>query len=279
MDDRSDSPPESWVPKIKRRRRFSTEETKILEKEYFKNSSPNQEKIQGIANRISTPRKIVTTWFQNRRAKNKRKERVKEKAIKMGDYEDEEEDEEEEEEEEGEGKGKTVSETNDVPGDYQLQSTGPQSMDECMDLSLYTGSLTDPPIENYYLTRPHPQLTIDANHPYILSTQPNSYFALPTTTTNTITNQQYNINIYNNMNNYMHAPGHYDTRPSQNDNAFDISSQQAWLNYIYPQLNQTFINPTTLSDLQPPPAPPAPAPSHFYLSPNDLYLSQPDKDH
>ncbi|GAA5815917.1 hypothetical protein MFLAVUS_009436 [Mucor flavus] len=270
MDDRSDSPPESWVPKIKRRRRFSTEETKILEREYFKNSSPNQEKIQGIANRISTPRKIVTTWFQNRRAKNKRKERVKEKVIKLGDDEDEEDEEDEEDDEEEEGKDKTVLETSYVPGDYQLQSTGSRSMDESLDLSLYTGTLIDSPIENYYPTRPHSQLTIDTNHPYIFTTQPNQYFALPATTA---TNQQYNINIYNNMNNYAHAPGHYDTRPSQNDNAFDISSQQAWLNYIYPQPNHHFINPTTLSD------PPPPPPPHIYLSPNDIYLSRPDKDH
>ncbi|KAI8970220.1 hypothetical protein BDF20DRAFT_112532 [Mycotypha africana] len=66
---------DAWLPAIKRRRRFTAEETRVLEKEYEKNSSPNQEMIQAIANRISTPRKIVTTWFQNRRAKNKRKEK------------------------------------------------------------------------------------------------------------------------------------------------------------------------------------------------------------
>ncbi|KAG1471305.1 hypothetical protein G6F56_002201 [Rhizopus delemar] len=66
-----------WVPPIKQRRRFSPEESHILEREYASNSSPTQEKIQQIANSINTPRKIVTTWFQNRRAKNKRKERIR----------------------------------------------------------------------------------------------------------------------------------------------------------------------------------------------------------
>lgn len=65
------------VPPIKHRRRFSPEETHILEKEYDRNPNPTQEKIQHIANGIGTPRKIVTTWFQNRRAKNKRKEKLK----------------------------------------------------------------------------------------------------------------------------------------------------------------------------------------------------------
>ncbi|GAA5804933.1 hypothetical protein HPULCUR_010443 [Helicostylum pulchrum] len=258
MDDTSHSPPESWVPKIKRRRRFSTEETKILEKEYYKNSSPNQEKIQGIANRISTPRKIVTTWFQNRRAKNKRKERTKEQVMKSGGDEEEEEYEEEE-------RYETVSETNDLSSDYRLQSAELQSMDESMDLSLYTGALTASPIEDYYPTRP--QLTIDTNHPYVFATQPSQCFTLPNTSTTTTTNQQYNINIYNNMNNYVSAPGHYDTRPSQNDNTIDMASQQAWLSYVYPQINRSFLNPTL------------PDPPQFYINPNDIYLLQPDKDH
>ncbi|CAO3702657.1 unnamed protein product [Rhizopus stolonifer] len=66
-----------WVPPIKQRRRFSPEESHILEREYASNSSPTQEKIQQIANSINTPRKIVTTWFQNRRAKNKRREKIR----------------------------------------------------------------------------------------------------------------------------------------------------------------------------------------------------------
>ncbi|CAO3654205.1 unnamed protein product [Mucor hiemalis] len=83
---------DSWVPKIKRRRRFTVDETRVLENEFKKNSSPNQEKIQRIANKISTPRKIVTTWFQNRRAKNKRREKLKreegiEATKKSDDYE------------------------------------------------------------------------------------------------------------------------------------------------------------------------------------------------
>lgn len=78
QDDRH-SPPfaeEDCLPAIKRRRRFTADETRVLEKEYEINSSPNQQKIQTIANSISTPRKIVTTWFQNRRAKHKRKAKL-----------------------------------------------------------------------------------------------------------------------------------------------------------------------------------------------------------
>ncbi|ORE09824.1 hypothetical protein BCV72DRAFT_52868 [Rhizopus microsporus var. microsporus] len=66
-----------WVPPIKHRRRFSAEEARILESEYDKNSSPTQERIQQIASSINTPRKIITTWFQNRRAKHKRRQRAK----------------------------------------------------------------------------------------------------------------------------------------------------------------------------------------------------------
>ncbi|CEG73457.1 hypothetical protein RMATCC62417_08836 [Rhizopus microsporus] len=66
-----------WVPPIKHRRRFSAEEARILESEYDKNSSPTQERIQQIASSINTPRKIITTWFQNRRAKHKRRQRSK----------------------------------------------------------------------------------------------------------------------------------------------------------------------------------------------------------
>ncbi|KAI8353217.1 hypothetical protein BD560DRAFT_291241, partial [Blakeslea trispora] len=57
---------------IKRRRRFSVQETNRLEEEYSLNASPSQQKLQQIANEIGTARKIVTTWFQNRRAKHKR---------------------------------------------------------------------------------------------------------------------------------------------------------------------------------------------------------------
>ncbi|KAI8978919.1 hypothetical protein BDB01DRAFT_798557 [Pilobolus umbonatus] len=66
---------------IKHRRRFSSNETRVLEKEYDKNTSPSQEKIQIIADSINTPRKIVTTWFQNRRAKNKRREKLRKEAL------------------------------------------------------------------------------------------------------------------------------------------------------------------------------------------------------
>ncbi|KAI9256951.1 hypothetical protein BY458DRAFT_558256 [Sporodiniella umbellata] len=77
LRDTSNAEENVWITPVKQRRRFSPEESQILEKEYKTNPSPTQEKIQQIATLIDTPRKIVTTWFQNRRAKNKRKEKNK----------------------------------------------------------------------------------------------------------------------------------------------------------------------------------------------------------
>jgi hypothetical protein len=67
-----------WLPIIKRRRRFTPEEANILEIEYMNNPNPPQETLQSLASSMSISRKIITTWFQNRRAKNKRKAREKE---------------------------------------------------------------------------------------------------------------------------------------------------------------------------------------------------------
>lgn len=64
------------VPPIKQRRRFSLEEAQFLEMEYNNNPSPTQDKIQQIASKINSPRKVVTTWFQNRRAKNRRRSKI-----------------------------------------------------------------------------------------------------------------------------------------------------------------------------------------------------------
>lgn len=63
---------EYWLPKIKRRRRFSSSEIKVLEAEYKVSCSPSQGKVEEIAHIFSTDKKIITTWFQNRRAKNKK---------------------------------------------------------------------------------------------------------------------------------------------------------------------------------------------------------------
>ncbi|KAI8646923.1 hypothetical protein BD408DRAFT_439721 [Parasitella parasitica] len=61
-----------WLPTIKRRRRFSIAEIKLLENEYSVSCNPNQEKVEEIAGKFKTNKKIITTWFQNRRAKNKK---------------------------------------------------------------------------------------------------------------------------------------------------------------------------------------------------------------
>ncbi|KAI8878934.1 hypothetical protein K501DRAFT_124678, partial [Backusella circina FSU 941] len=60
---------------IKHRRRFSFDELQLLEGIFFNNPCPTQDDIQDIAHRLKAPRKNITTWFQNRRAKNKRREK------------------------------------------------------------------------------------------------------------------------------------------------------------------------------------------------------------
>lgn len=67
-----------WLPIIKRRRRFTLEEANVLEAEYTNNSNPTHDTLQSLASSMNTSRKIITTWFQNRRAKNKRRAREEE---------------------------------------------------------------------------------------------------------------------------------------------------------------------------------------------------------
>ncbi|KAI8337141.1 hypothetical protein BC941DRAFT_426805 [Chlamydoabsidia padenii] len=62
----------SWSPVIKPRRRFSTDEIRFLEEEYFKDINPSSDYLQMIANKLGTTRRVITTWFQNHRAKGKR---------------------------------------------------------------------------------------------------------------------------------------------------------------------------------------------------------------
>lgn len=305
----SESPPrrhdymnESWVPKIKRRRRFSTEETKILEKEYDRNSSPNQEKIQEIANAISTPRKIVTTWFQNRRAKNKRKERAKvgsNSDRSLGSrrimYRD------------GDGdetyRDESVSESNDdyipvvnIPFaadcyDYISGSsqTSQYTMQQQSELPSYANTLTTSPNTtiNCYNTRSHPPEIFTTSPPPIVDTnqqytflQNNQYFTLPQN------NQQYSINIYNNMNNYLHLQQQYETNhssPRDNMSNRNVYDMNPWQEYFYWQPYQTdpslfgdmnsrnfcpFATDTMLSALN------NESTQQFCINPTDIYLNQ-----
>jgi hypothetical protein len=66
---------DSWSTEIKHRRRFSFDELQLLESIFFNNPCPTQDNIQNIAHQLKAPRKNITTWFQNRRAKSKRKEK------------------------------------------------------------------------------------------------------------------------------------------------------------------------------------------------------------
>ncbi|KAI7866148.1 hypothetical protein BDF14DRAFT_881311 [Spinellus fusiger] len=72
-DDMHESSNDSWSPKIKNRRRFSATEAALLEEHYAEEPSPSQRALQSLADQMSTPRKTITTWFQNRRAKYKRR--------------------------------------------------------------------------------------------------------------------------------------------------------------------------------------------------------------
>lgn len=64
---------ESWSPEIKSRWRFSTEQQQALEEAYQEQRNPSQGEINWLAEELQSPRKTVVTWFQNRRAKERRR--------------------------------------------------------------------------------------------------------------------------------------------------------------------------------------------------------------
>ncbi|KAI8099335.1 uncharacterized protein BX664DRAFT_368251 [Halteromyces radiatus] len=72
-DDDDNGSHRSWSPIIKSRRRFSPKEVDYLETVYTEDMNPSTDKLQAVADTIGTTRRIITTWFQNHRAKGKRK--------------------------------------------------------------------------------------------------------------------------------------------------------------------------------------------------------------
>ncbi|KAI9020702.1 hypothetical protein CLU79DRAFT_846338 [Phycomyces nitens] len=84
-DDSQDSDNDSWSPRIKHRRRFSANEAALLEQQYAEEQSPSQHVLQNLADQMSTPRKTITTWFQNRRAKHRRRSYRNKKSCKKVD--------------------------------------------------------------------------------------------------------------------------------------------------------------------------------------------------
>lgn len=284
---------DSWVPKIKRRRRFSSEETKILEGEYDKNSSPNQDKIQSIADIIDTPRKIVTTWFQNRRAKNKRKEKTKRedkakrnkvrlRSSTSSQYSMKEQDENE-----------TNFESNDEytpDGIYYGDSSSSNSQP-----SYNTSILQETPIieDGFDLTfdtstliaQPHASQHININDPDFLPVPPNNninqYYGLSQN------NQQYNINIYNNMNNYFYPHELYEENFTRGIRNMYSWNQTHLYNFFYYQQQQQyqndipfFINNSInrgmfpfLMNIPPTPAITDETSSELYINPSDLCLN------
>ena len=240
---------ESWVPKIKRRRRFTSSETNVLEDEFRKNSSPNQDKIQRIADTISTPRKIVTTWFQNRRAKNKRKEKFKREHNMMPEGSLEypassqlSGGEDEEDEDEYSSETSYVNANNDrfsveinhhEQYHYAKDQPGIPFMDteNSMEINLSDTSIVTLPSHLNF-----------RRYPYMPSpSQVYSQF----NTMNGISfppNQMYNINIYNNSNNY-YGPCEYiqeevvDFSPPARNT---VLNQQQLFNMVYCQPQQYF---------------------------------------
>lgn len=71
-DDDDNDTNRSWSPVIKPRRRFSTDEILFLEEEYNKDINPSSDYMETIAEKLGTTRRVITTWFQNHRAKGKR---------------------------------------------------------------------------------------------------------------------------------------------------------------------------------------------------------------
>ncbi|KAI7875899.1 hypothetical protein K492DRAFT_198856 [Lichtheimia hyalospora FSU 10163] len=72
QDNNDSSSVESWSPEIKSRWRFSAEQHQALEEAYQEQRNPSQGEINCLAEELQSPRKTVVTWFQNRRAKERR---------------------------------------------------------------------------------------------------------------------------------------------------------------------------------------------------------------
>lgn len=287
----ADNTEDSWVPKIKRRRRFSADETRVLENEFKRNSSPNQEKIQRIANKISTPRKIVTTWFQNRRAKNKRREKLKreeaiaskrrsngpeEESCKNNSSSQATDDENTSEEEDVGGNydrdsGSDYGDTNDAPdlnhhNSYQLAQQ--QSLMSVEDfnpeavLDNHTPMISPPSsFANSYPT------TTNSNHSYAI--HPNT-LQLPY-------EQHYNINIYNNLTNHFISQEHiYDglSEVSFMRSNSHLMNYQNFLNMYYYQqhFSPYFINSTNLPS-QSASSSGSNVTESICINPNDVFLN------
>ncbi|KAI7890495.1 uncharacterized protein EV154DRAFT_564256 [Mucor mucedo] len=239
---------DSWVPKIKRRRRFTADETKILEGEYDKNPSPNQDKIQTIADIIKTPRKIVTTWFQNRRAKNKRKEKTRK-----------------EENAKGKLRVKCAIKDDDNYIDEENETSSENYDDDLQD-EMYHGDNSSSSSQPNYYTLNQPEIALDDEGFDLSYDTSNLIIQAPSTTQllhradpiffqNNIfnqydggfhNNQQYSINIYNNMNNYFHLNEHNEANDFRGTRNMHNLNQSQWQNFFYYQPYQVespfFIN-------------------------------------
>ncbi|ORX54970.1 hypothetical protein DM01DRAFT_1389472 [Hesseltinella vesiculosa] len=71
-DDKDTHSTRSWSPEIKSRHRFSDNDVHLLEATYANARNPGQTEIDELADKIETTRRVVSTWFQNRRAKEKK---------------------------------------------------------------------------------------------------------------------------------------------------------------------------------------------------------------
>ncbi|KAI8071063.1 hypothetical protein BC940DRAFT_362363 [Gongronella butleri] len=62
----------SWSPEIKPRHRFSESEVQLLESSFGMSKTPDTRKVGDFAQLLGTTKKVIATWFQNRRAKEKK---------------------------------------------------------------------------------------------------------------------------------------------------------------------------------------------------------------
>ncbi|KAI9263171.1 homeobox domain-containing protein [Phascolomyces articulosus] len=90
FNDNDNSSVESWSPNIKSRWRFSADELRVLEASYQQSSNPRQDMIDQLSYTLKCPKKTVTTWFQNRRAKLKRQRILQERQQQQRQWEEKE---------------------------------------------------------------------------------------------------------------------------------------------------------------------------------------------
>ncbi|RCH80172.1 hypothetical protein CU097_001950, partial [Rhizopus azygosporus] len=71
-DDDDDEAEDGLIPPIRSRKRFTIEQSRVLEDAYKEHGHPSRDFKEKIAKKFSTSPRRIQIWFQNRRAKDKR---------------------------------------------------------------------------------------------------------------------------------------------------------------------------------------------------------------